>query len=707
MNQDEKLELIDGHIVGLSDEEDLEKILRNGREDSQKGVMRNLKYICPLLCIFLGIFFTFGFLLGSTPTYPNPFHASFRNIGGNNSAVAEIDISKMSAKLDREERENSRLRRAVADLTSKWEQMSDRLNGIDRLTEQQKRLESLEKEEREQLNTLRAKIGNVADEVAHEKQQIDDGTKAISELEAEIKSKSGSEDTLVAFSKGAPLDISKLLNGVNLNDVRTKVVGLKKLLEDYWKGGKILMDTMHLSEGPVHEQGIKYMSDKFARAILYGSKFVIGAMGSSVTAGHDNCNYDSYERQMERTLGPVLKLANVDFVVRNAGEGGACGDSFENQIWCVRHMLGDDIDIAHYSWTYFEAGRDMKEIHETWARFVLLMDRAPVPQFLHVDGRNEKECERAVDYTGKLFEVYGKYGLNIACLQKGISKEGFPKKEWGRIGDGTHTTTRYGEFSNVTDARRKSLGVAFRNWHPGPLGFQVVSDAFVYEYSKAILMALDQISETLEKNNNNKSALVSRWPRKPKMLSQTQIPKPVHCNPAECDLEEPPGCTNWEIPTYGRGQIRIMKPKDSMNPFKDLVKETDKGWKMWTADKRNLIPRDEMEMEGCSHLDVCAGVQGFQDSGLLTLRLPRMNKGRIIVCSPDGKKGGDTLVKDVEFRVESTIISAPKTIYGKCVLVQNSWSSSGVSDSKGHIHLGVQVKTKDSIGVRLSHVIAY
>ena len=31
--------------------------------------------------------------------------------------------------------------------------------------------------------------------------------------------------------------------------------------------------------------------------------------------------------------------------------------------------------------------------------------------------------------------------------------------------------TRYGE--NEVSPRKDSLGVVFRNWHPGPLGFQV------------------------------------------------------------------------------------------------------------------------------------------------------------------------------------------------------------------------------------------
>ena len=42
---------------------------------------------------------------------------------------------------------------------------------------------------------------------------------------------------------------------------------------------------------------------------------------------------------------------------------------------------------------------------------------------------------------------------------------------------------------------RGSRPQVFRNWHPGPLGFQVVSDAIAYYYLKAMLKALAMIAE--------------------------------------------------------------------------------------------------------------------------------------------------------------------------------------------------------------------
>ncbi len=41
---------------------------------------------------------------------------------------------------------------------------------------------------------------------------------------------------------------------------------------------------------------------------------------SSVAAGHDNCHYDCYESQLERTLQGVFNAAGMKLVVQNAGE---------------------------------------------------------------------------------------------------------------------------------------------------------------------------------------------------------------------------------------------------------------------------------------------------------------------------------------------------------------------------------------------------
>ena len=94
--------------------------------------------------------------------------------------------------------------------------------------------------------------------------------------------------------------------------------------------------------------------DTMARALVTDDQeeFIIGTIGSSVAAGHDNCNYDSYERQMERTFGPVWEAAGMKLTCQNAGEGGGCGDDYSNQVYCIQQNVSPNIDIAHCKFNY-------------------------------------------------------------------------------------------------------------------------------------------------------------------------------------------------------------------------------------------------------------------------------------------------------------------------------------------------------------------
>jgi len=124
------------------------------------------------------------------------------------------------------------------------------------------------------------------------------------------------------------------------------------------KEGKLLVnpDTMNSDELNQHHHYRRQRTTKLvstmARAILnpHQSTFKIGTIGSSVAAGHDNCVYDNYENQLERTLTPIFDAANMRMKVENAGEGGSCGDTHQNQVYCITHNVSPDVDIIHYSW---------------------------------------------------------------------------------------------------------------------------------------------------------------------------------------------------------------------------------------------------------------------------------------------------------------------------------------------------------------------
>ena len=112
-------------------------------------------------------------------------------------------------------------------------------------------------------------------------------------------------------------------------------------------------------------------------------------------------------------------------------------------------------------WTYFENG-GAYVYHEAVTRWATLLPKSPATLIFNCDG----------DAWGgnRLAERYAKFGANGINLDPGLKASGiYGGKVWGAVGDGRHNTTRYGEDPSVTEERRKSLGVVFRNWHPGPL----------------------------------------------------------------------------------------------------------------------------------------------------------------------------------------------------------------------------------------------
>jgi hypothetical protein len=230
------------------------------------------------------------------------------------------------------------------------------------------------------------------------------------------------------------------------SSIRAQAQALLNSLDTYYGGKQVLKESMYLKAGDSrYEEGLDFIATKMARALLHSDKFVIGTIGSSVTAGHDNCNYDSYQRQLHRTMAPLWEAAGVNLEVRNAGQGGGCGDDFMNQPFCIRHMVGDDADIIHYSWTYFEAGNsaEAREMKEALMRWALLMEHSPALQVINAgEISTSSQCRDAFG-PEQFFNDYGKFGMNAICLQLGLKSNGWPGNTWGAVGDTMHTTTRY------------------------------------------------------------------------------------------------------------------------------------------------------------------------------------------------------------------------------------------------------------------------
>ena len=274
----------------------------------------------------------------------------------------------------------------------------------------------------------------------------------------------------------------------HLHATRGEATKIVTLLDEYYFGKdqakRMLMDAW-LGEwdfdAPIDDAAMETtrvraakLVDTMARALVTDNQktFLMGGIGSSVMAGHDNCHYDSYQTQMERMWSPVWKAANMDFIFQNAGEGGGCGDSHHNQYFCVKQNISPEVDIVHYSWSYFEGGGAQAE-HEDLVRWAQMLPKQPLVHILNVGG--DGIADPGHPYS-RVTQHYSKYGLNSYYMRQGLWNGGhdyesekndpdnpFDRLGWGYHGDGYHDTTRYGELED-NEERKQSLGVVMRNW---------------------------------------------------------------------------------------------------------------------------------------------------------------------------------------------------------------------------------------------------
>ena len=225
--------------------------------------------------------------------------------------------------------------------------------------------------------------------------------------------------------------------------------------------------------------------------------------------------------------------------------------------------------------------------------------------------------------------------------------------------------------------------------HPGPLGFEIVADGFAQVYVKALRKVVNRTGSP------NPYKLMN-------LITQHDLPKPVYCNPKWCGSQEPPSCVNFEKPTYGNAQIKIVTPEtDDLIPYKTLYSEHTKTWDYDINGLSRLIPREDRSKKECQHLDFCAGYTSSSDSWI-TFRLPRMEKGQIFVCCTNGKKCGKELL-DFDFVLDGHEIDHHTITeqFGKCVQILDGFHMN-MADSSGHLYLAMKGKEKK---IRISHII--
>ncbi|KAL3795930.1 hypothetical protein HJC23_002201 [Cyclotella cryptica] len=383
--------------------------------------------------------------------------------------------------------------------------------------------------------------------------------------------------------------------------------------------------------------------------------------------------------------------------------------------------ISPNVDIVHYEWSYFEHG-GAAEYHESLIRWTQMLPKQPP---VHIFNTGILVATNNND--DQFCTLYAKYGFNVWYQMTGFTNGGYDYESekkldppldrfaWGQHGDGYHTRTRYGELE-TDEIRKESLEVVMRNWHPGPLAFQLTADAFSYVYAKAIHKAL----ELIEKDINDGYDPRDKWSASERpMLLKRDLPEPISCDPTYCTLDEPPGCLNFELPTYGNWGARIEDPTDSLNPHLGEVQK----WSLWHEDNDiwKLVAKEDIsyfkdrdDKEICRHLDACGGISAQKvDDGMVVFRLPKMEVGLVVICGCCGKDVGENMFKsnpniDILY---NTVKLDPNSFdiwpNPKCVRLLKRFPTSGRESETptGHAYLAINVTQDMSQVIRVSHVI--
>ena len=515
----------------------------------------------------------------------------------------------------------------------------------------------------------------------------------------------------------------KLFTMQSLRAMRNETQDLVSLLEQYYGGqeqAKNMMLNSWLSSWEFNST--EKLVDTMTRAIVTPDQddFIIGIIGSSVAAGNDNCAYDSYPSQLERTLSPIWKAAGMKLVVHNSG-AGQCHDSHLNQVYCVKQNVSPNSDIVQYTWTYYEAnaGENALKSRESLVRWTQMLQKQPPVHVLNLGG-----LPAASSSETELAKYYSAYGYNAFYSKSGYKNGGFDYKAaaqngtdrfgWGNIGDGYHNITRYGESIQNAD-RRTSLGVVMRNWHPGPLYFQFIADTFAYVYSKAVLEALDLI----EREINNGTDPRDNWTAsKRKIMLKHSLPPPRFCDPLYCVVGEAPSCLNYGKPTFGWWGAMIEDPNDDLNPHHGELQNWTLHYSFDTTSEGYIpaIPKEDQAFFGekndtCRHNWACGGMSATGvENGSVVFRLPKLKVGLVVICGvgPNGGKASKQFVENsgLEIRYNQQLLDpAEWDLFPdpRCVRLQKEFPANFTTPT-GHAYLAIKALNLTN-PLNISHVI--
>jgi hypothetical protein len=441
-----------------------------------------------------------------------------------------------------------------------------------------------------------------------------------------------------------------------------------KDLAAYYKNDK------HILKDAVAKRGGKseaVLVAKMALAMLEDDgSFKIAALGSSVTAGHDTFVSAAWPAVIERALKPTWDVLGVDFLVRNQAVGGR-----DPNPWplCMPQMTGDDVDIIIREWEYwpFDAGirSDMitKEGSEAsvaaiemFIRMALLTQKQPAVHFLKMShekmgGQNSwflgwlGKKGALKEYSGFALQAFDAFGRPFDKLRKLTTPakrvdndpahpKQCPPDSLANVAncpvsaakpDGFHSRAKWLGYNETEHPHWKPLvdligqKNLFVNWHPAPLGHEVIGNQFAYYYLQLMVKALTKITKAFKGKSGDEEAKDALATEMRTLGGAQPLPNNVHCHDHVCKFLEGdrPKCAYSFLP-------KAMGP--DVGDW--MVNKT--GGNNWVNKGTGESPCDKEGVETCANLHKKHTSAGAHAHSL------RRSHAKKSVCSPEWPENG-------------------------------------------------------------------
>jgi hypothetical protein len=451
----------------------------------------------------------------------------------------------------------------------------------------------------------------------------------------------GCESNLEVLHEGECVMADKLSQYPQGEDIHATISNFERMMTAYYGGDTSnIKNVMNISDS-----ARSVLVEKLRKAISDDKKFVVAALGSSVTAAHDNCFIDGYPTQLESLLKPMFKQIGVNFESRNVGIGGSCGDSFFDQVPCMAQVVGDDADVTSFSWDYWQ---DNPEFQEHFIRTSLTLPRKAMPLLITLNMDHYPTHD-------KFSRLYSQLGYHaIAATSNTVtrhvpSRDAESKKKFGYCGDGFQRMTRIGGKYPDGHCRRESTSYFWRNWHGGPMLYQNIADAMAWQYVQALKEAIEPSSQ--------------QHSLQPPGLPDGLISK----------VMSPPKCISFNKPNAAD----TWNAASQRSSFIALRNDMSEGVEVeLSSHRKEMLPAAEVHEDRCQHADICGVVKGE----VVTLdlhadvetgdALKPLPLGKLVVCIGGGPPPKPAQLLEPSFNVSSewkTFLNLPPPpVFPRC-----------------------------------------